>query len=231
LRYPTISLDKAQTLLSQFLVNGWSPINADLVWEGEGESFDLLCTSTSEKSCLIESLNGQRDNGFDLDQIEGKVAIQLVKDLEQIPIGVLDDPGFWRFLTFGPFWSFVYWREKDQLEGKNALVYVDARDSSECVLTRMYIRGRISQNPEDEEIAAALKGATDFWRSHLIRVQNGYAPELARSFVKLMRDQRMVTGTLRKFAKRLNRHWANVELGIYSRDQAKKMLDEIYEDN
>ncbi len=54
---------------------------------------------------------------------------------------ILDDPGFWRYLSLAHYRSFIRWRERGAFADGKFELYVDGRTATECVLTRMYDRG------------------------------------------------------------------------------------------
>ena len=50
------------------------------------------------------------------------------------------------------------------------MTYVDG--GKECVPFRMFLRAQAIRQEDDYSLAGALPKATDFWRSHVIRVQD-----------------------------------------------------------
>ena len=172
----------------------------------------------------------------DRDRTEGRLAIRLHQALSHVDPSVLDDAGFWRYLALRHFWDVIQWREPKAFKGldssEKAIKYVDAIKPTESVLTRMYLRavaiGMNEAEPGDEDqLAYALSTATDFWRSHVIRVRTGTAPPLVRAFVRRQERDRMSTEPLREFAKAINRTWTNVELNEYDETEAARLLEEL----
>lgn len=172
----------------------------------------------------------------DRDQTEGRLAIRLHQALNHVDPAVLDDAGFWRYLALRHFWDVIRWREPKAFSGpdnsEKAIKYVDAIKPTESVLTRMYLRavaiGMNEAQPGDEgQLAYALSTATDFWRSHVIRVRTGTAPSLVRAFVRRQDRERMTTEPLREFAKAINRTWTNVQLNEYDETEAASLLEEL----
>ena len=178
------------------------------------------------------------DKRADRDQVEGEAAAILYKALlpenaavdRAVDVTVLDDPGFWRYLSLKWFWDFIEWRQwktPEKFEERVHLVYVDASNSTECVLTRMYLRMASLGGHGYEDLASCLESATDFWRSHILRVRTAGAPHLVRAMVQAQSDARLKTANLRKLAKRVNRTWSNVVLDIYSKEEADRLLKEL----
>lgn len=169
------------------------------------------------------------------DQVEGEAATILYRALTQdkstdraaVDVAVLDDPGFWRYLALRWFWDFVEWREwktPERFKESTHLAYIDASNSTESVLTRMYLRMAGLGGSDYEELASCLPRATDFWRSHIIRVRTAGAPGLVRAMVGTQRDARLKTADVREFAKRVNRTWSNVLLDLYTQEEAAELL-------
>ncbi len=173
----------------------------------------------------------------DRDQVEGKFALRLHTALGPVDKSILDDDGFWRYLGVRYFWDVIRWREPkafgDESSLAKALKYVDATNPTESVLTRMYLRA-VAVGMEDDvyggdgEAAHGLPQATDFWRSHIVRVRTGTAPGLVRAFVRRQQDDRMATEPLREFAKAVNRTWSNIVLNVYGEDEASELLDDLH---
>ena len=177
------------------------------------------------------------DGSSDPDRTEGRCALLLHAALAGVDKSVLDDDGFWRYLALRYFWKLVCWRQPAAL-GENgslitALRYVDGRHPTECVPTRMYLRaaavgaGADDNGTEHGEAAHTLRQATDFWRSHVLRVRTATAPALVRAFVKRQREQRLGTERLRELAKAVNRTWSNVALDLYDEEEAAHLLDDL----
>lgn len=220
--------------LAPHLLHGAAPDrSSNTIWEGSGDEvvLDDLESSARTLSDELEQLRTDDGDG-DRDDFEGRVGVTLAEALISVPLEVLDDPGFWRFLAVEFFWSFVTWRESRAFEsgdyGKYRK-YIDGTNPSECVLLRAYNRARIAGPDGDYELARAIPRATDFWRSHVLRVRTSTAEPLARSFARAQADNRMPTDELRAFARHLNRLWTNIVLHTYSDDEAKTLIEELRE--
>ena len=132
---------------------------------------------------------------------------------EAVP--VLDDPGFWRYLTLCHYWDFVAWRHWGHPG--------DFR--SDKHMRDVAAVGGV----EHVDLASCLKGAGDFWRSHILRVRTASAPPLTRAMVQAQRDFRLKAAYLRELAKRVNRTWSNVVLDLYDDDDADELTIELKE--
>ena len=206
-------------------------------WVGQGQEVDeSAIENAADKIKQLMASNDDRRRRAD--QVEGEAAKILCRALcptgerdGGVPdVSVLDDPGFWRYLTMKWFWEFVQWREWGEpakFSEQKHLRYVDARVSTECVLTRMFLRSMSLGGPEHDELAGCLPNATDFWRSHILRVRTASAPKLTRAMVEMQREDPLKTDDVREFAKRKNRTWTNVILHLYDYSEAFELLTEL----
>lgn len=222
MRYPTLSLSDCEAL-GEKKIEGQSP-NINAVWTGQGEAIDLFLIE--DLASRMSNIASDIDSDVDRDQIEGDLSEDLFEVLCDLPIQVLDDPGFWRYLSIRYFWDFIAWREERPFAKGNFSKYINGRSNTEAVLNRMYLRAK-AVGPDHLELAGQLKASADFWRSHVIRVSTGSAPALTRSFVRMQRDDRLMTSTLREFAKAINRTWSNIQLHLYSEENADMLLQEL----
>jgi hypothetical protein len=226
MKYPALSDTKTTELAAQ-LVGGRDPaIDPHVEWVGHGDEVDL--EPVTEIAAEITQ-NAREWTDKDRDRFEGKASIQLLKALAHVPTPVLDDRGFWRFLSIRHFWEFIAWREEGPFSKGNQLKYVDAARSTESVLPRMYLRARAVGGGSYADLAAAVAQGTDFWRSHVLRVRSGSAPSVTRAFVRKQMDARLMTDSLRQAARRLNRTWANVVLHVYDDSEASELIGTIWD--
>lgn len=253
MKYPSLAETAANELAKKALEAEERPPADDVddaaSWNGSGERLDLSFLDSDAAAWM--NLVGEYESGkkkrkkdgpSSRDAVEGQVARHLHQRLSDAGLTTLalDDPGFWRFLSLRYFWDFVVWRESktfkrhNDTEAKNPLLYqkyINGRQPAECVLTRMYLRGRVAAEAGDPLLTDAVKDGTDFWRSHILRVQTGSAPRLTRAFVETQRDDPMPTDSaLRPFARRLNRMWTNVVLHTYDDGACAALVAELRED-
>ncbi len=231
MRYPTISLSATDDLVKA-LSAGHSPaIGPAVSWVGAGDDIDLAAldaTIESMKAAWLRFLGS--DDGGKPEEFEGIVAGDLHLALRDLPVETLDDPGFWRYVAVAKLWWFIEDREEGPIARGNHMKYVDGLHPAECVPLRMFLRAQAIESGDDYSLASSMRQATDFWRSHIIRVRTGSAPPLARSFTRLQADKQMPTSPeLRPFARRVNRLWSNVVLDRLDEDEADELMNELYE--
>jgi len=212
--------------LATILISGEAPDHANsIVWQQSREEVDLVPLDAFCES-LLKDLDAAvaSEKGIDKDMFEGVQAGYFHRAAQHLPMQVLDDPGFWRYLSLN-LWEMVSWREK--LSEKNIRTYMDGTSSSECVPLRMFLRAQAVQIGASYELAGAISTGTDFWRSHVIRVRVGAYPPVARAFATMQRDDRLSTNPLRSFARRLNRIGSNVVLALYDDEESTALLAEL----
>ena len=235
MRYPTATQSQCRDFGRARKRGDLSDVVAQ--WVGRGEEMDL--GRIEEAAAEIRELMAAADQrGTKRDQVEGEASAILYTALSPeeatghrgVDVAVVDDPGFWRYLSLRWFWDFVEWRQwkkPERFKESTHLVYVDAFNSTECVLTRMYLRMAALGGSEHEDLASCLPHATDFWRSHIVRVRTTGAPRLVRAMVEAQRNARLKTDDLRELAKRVNRTWSNVLLDLYTQEEAAQLLVEF----
>ena len=205
MRYPTLPLATTRRITKERLAGSDPEFDDHVKWIGSGNDADLdrIAVLAKETDAAIAD-----HSGSDRGSVEGRFAVQLHDCLHELPIFVLDDPDFWAYLGVRYFWKLVEWRESKTFEsGESAkyMKYVDGKHVTECVLTRMFLRGRICVAGGAPALSHQLTSATDLWRSHIIRVSTSYAPALATSILEAQAREPMNTDKLRAFARRINR--------------------------
>ena len=230
--YPTLTVGHVQELV-EGLARGATPsADAKAVWRGDGEAvqFDELDAVLDALKAELQIVGADPSLVKDKEPFEGRVALAVFPWLSALPLEVLDDPGFWRYLSISRFWWFIEWREWGSLERGKINTYTDGRRNTEHIPLRLYLRVKCMALPEDRPLAGAIAQSTDFWRSHVIRVRTATAPELATALARMQAgDGRLATTDLRAYARRLNRMWTNVQLGLYDRARSEGIIEELRE--
>lgn len=235
MRYPTLSSVQTEDLVQQLVRGKDTSASTMALWKGHGESVDfepLDEVVEDFKGQLAEFVEDLATSG-DKDLFEGRLAKAVFPFFDSIPIEVLDDPGFWRYLTIQYFWWFASWRESGPIASGNAAAYTNASLNSEHIPLRLYLRAKAVRKEKDSDVSltAELRHGSDFWRSHILRVRTGTAPMLTRALVEMQKDddRRLATDPLRDYARQLNRVWTNVNLNLLDKDQASALIKELRE--
>jgi hypothetical protein len=234
MRYPVLSRAVTAELVQE-LVRGTSPGLDDFTtWEGNGPKLE-----TAHFEEVAESLRAAltsfetSDARADADMFEGQASSAIHEMLSNLPLAIIDDPGFWRYLSLTHFWWLAVWRHPSAFESDDPalhLRYVDGVQTTECVLSRMYLRAQIAEIDGDYSLTTAVAQGSDFWRSHILRVSTGSSPALSRALLREQADRRMTTDKVRALARDLNRISSNVVLSIYDEDDAAALVTELREE-
>lgn len=232
MRYPTLTVGHVEEIVGG-LISGSNPsCDTSAVWRGDGETidFDVLDEILDKLRLELETIGTDPSLTGDKEPFEGAVAVAIFSFLDGLPVEVLDDPGFWRYLSVSRFWWFIQWREADAIGRGNVATYTNGRRNTEHIPLRLYLRVKAIAATGDVALAKDLQKCTDFWRSHVIRVRTATAAPLAAAFAEMQNGEgRLPTSKLRPYARRLNRTWTNVQLGLYQQDRARAMIEELRE--
>lgn len=226
-----MSLNDVERLSQELLEYQETDLTTGIRWTGSGPEVDLTeleSLAADIRTDVREFL--QRDRPPKGDEVEGARSVELFRALEHLPLTVIDDPGFWRYIGLVELWDFLCWREPRAFESREWSKYrnyIDGRRNAECVALRMFIRGRLAVIGGDATLAAAVPEATDLWRSHIVRVRTGYSPSLAAGLLRAQLRERMPTDQLRDHARRLNRLASNVVLHTYGKEAVDELMEEL----
>ena len=173
--------------------------------------------------------------------------------LSQLPIPVLDDPDFWRYLGLGPLRWFTLacdlsYSHGDPHLARTSTELTSRADLREHPVLRTYLRGQMVQSgPDNDDYSAAMwlgqaalaaNGAwadTDALKSHLIRVRVGEAPFMAQAFLGAASDPYLPTGSardgtgVRSFIKLFRRARPQLVWEIYGQEEAAQLANELRE--
>lgn len=165
------------------------------------------------------------------DELEGDLAAELHGGLAHLPASVLTDRDFWRFCSCY-LYDFVAWRQPSK-SVTAFLRYFGAASNGlgrECVPHRMFDRAHISKvggaaADAADPYALARFGASDVWKSHILRVANGNAPLVVHEILTDVQSGKLKTDVVRPFVKNLRRVRANVLFEVLDQHQARDLVD------
>lgn len=229
MRYPTLSPAATAEHAALLLAGHELDPTEHVVVQGSGPDVVLDPLAVLGEQLCSEASELDRSSGrVDRDRFEGSASGRLHALVADLPIAVVDDPGFWAYLTVVHFWGLVTWREAPAFASNDPgryLRYIDGRSTTECVLTRMALRARICAVGTDSSLASAIPFGADFWRSHILRVAVSGAPAIARAFAREQAQNRMATEELRDFARALNRVTTNLVPQMLDDDDSLELVN------
>jgi hypothetical protein len=170
------------------------------------------------------------------DAVEGSLAELLHKGFRSLPGSVLSDKDFWRFCAAYLF-DLVEWRNGNGCKLDNYAAET-ATTVRECMPHRMFDRANIAYKGgialgDKDPYALARFGASDVWRSHILRVLNGNAPIVAHEILMDVAAGSLKTDIIRPFVRYLRRVRANVLFEVlnpqYVRELVNRETDRVLE--
>ena len=201
------------------------PDGADLLSDYELE--DLVDRLEEIKA----EYNGKQNNKAVAGTIDAKVCEIVHSELSvKVNTRELSQIGFWRWLSNvasnGYFWNFIDWR----IGGDAQLNWgvVGPGSIVEVYFYRAWVRGHKMVEPGSSDPYKYAKiGASDMWRSHLLRVEFGKDREFVKAFLDTVYDDKgkTVVGTnqLRKQLIPAIRAWTSG--GMFSHLSYKENLE------
>jgi hypothetical protein len=192
--YPTLNLlSGLQVKLEQekaFLKNGKHGIpeavkKTFVVWKGSG--IDITAAPIAK---MITELNALLDSSFSgpmkkkdarLNQYEGLASSIVHKNLKELPLEILTDEDFWRYVAIIPMFGIVAWRHESL--GNNNLGLTSGRGFLRCLPYRMFIRADIAfrySEGDNYDLTSAHGSMVDQWASHVLAQQYGAVPKLVQ---------------------------------------------------
>ena len=199
---------------------------------GSGDSKPIDLTRLEKVAAELERTARSPDlataTARELERVESEICGAVHEALCTLPIEILDDQRFWRYLAVRYFGEFIVWRESKALANGNIAKYFVAGTGVESIPLRLFLRGQAVVSPNGTyELASAVPAGTDFWRSHVLRVRTGRSSPLARSFAEMQSKERLTTTPLRQLARLINRMWANVLLTEYGQRESSKLIGQL----
>lgn len=202
--YPTLSvLDGVQLKNEQLKAkaqNGkyglsQNTLKSYVTYKGNG-----INTAETRINLAIREMNELRDSRFNtpmktkdakLDEFEGLASSAVHRNLKDLPLEVLTDEGFWRYMAVVPMFDLIDWRHPTL--GNNNFGLTPGRNFLRCLPLRMFLRSdlawRLSEG-KDYSLATSFKAGVDQWASHVIAQQYGCHPLLVRVMLESFADLR-----------------------------------------
>ena len=227
MKYRVVSAAQSHEIAAHLVAGHAYGIDAVAAIRGEGQEIDY---ASLEVLCSAFEEEVEEDPLDDVDLIEGRFAVLAYPWFSSIQIEILDDPGFWRYISLKYFWWFISVREATPISNGNVNSLVDAALPAEQIPLRMFLRAKAVDVDGDASLAGQLSHSADFWRSHVKRVRLGSAPAVSRKFAEAKLNDAgklLTTNPLRRVARQLNRTWANTNLDLYSEDDAQMLIEEF----
>ena len=227
MQYPTVSLHSYQRFINEYRQNSPLRDKPEGVLRGQGE--DPLNRVRPELLRLIDdwkkTIKKIGDSSAKKEELEGELSSQLFRILESLPVSMLTDSDFWRYISSEYFFEFTLWRDGETC----ALASFGASSSSvnfDCVPFRMFNRGLIAFTITEDinDLDYAHIPGTDLWRSHILRVLTSYSASMSQAILDEYKEGNLPTAVVRDVAKSLRKSRANIVFEVLDLDQSAEIL-------
>lgn len=241
--YPTLSLDAALKL-DQDRRAGKEPLDADhlTVHKTEGD-FDERSAVDCLNQCF--DLVEETRNGNASRAIFDSQCAPLIHSCLRLPPTIAGDADFWRWLTFaqGCFGAEIVDRRygKDASDGElcpGRPVYYGIKLMKKGMFAKLWICANMMYVESAAKPYDGIEYAdVDLWDSHVIDIDYGSSPVMARAFVKVVRDMKMSRGEpnnpdspagFRDLAKEIRRRHATIAIELFNDAEARRWVEEVW---
>lgn len=202
--YPSLSILNGFQVKSEqekaFLKNGKYGVpeavkKTYVVWKGSGIDVTSarLAKMNSELAALLNSSfsGAMKKKDSRLDKYEGLAASIVHQNLHDLPINILADEDFWRYVAVVSVFEIVAWRHESL--GNNNFGLTSGRGFLRCLPYRMFIRADIAHRYSDGanyNLTSAHGSLVDQWASHVLGQQYGSVPKLVKVLLEQYEDLR-----------------------------------------
>ena len=241
--YPRLPLDAARAIDESRRGGDSSPEVRSFEIRKVGEDFDeSIATDCLNQCCdLIEMTEDAEASHAEFDSR----CARLVHETLALPVRIAGDADFWRWLTFtqGCYgaeivdWRYGHGRRKMEPSPARS-VYYGLELMKKGMFAKLWICANMmyikdAPNPYDGIEYADV----DLWDSHVIDVDYGSAPAMARAFVKVVRDLALPRGSpnapeqptgYRDLAKELRRRHATVAFELFDDAVAYRFVEDVW---
>jgi hypothetical protein len=228
MQYPTVSLHSYQRFINEYRQNSPLRDKPEGVLRGQGE--EPLNRVRAELLRIVDewkkSIKKIGDSSAKKEELEAELSSQLFRILESLPVTMLTDSDFWRFLSSEYFFEFTLWRDGESC----ALASFGASSATvnfDCVPFRMFNRGLIAFTISEDinELEYAHIPGTDLWRSHILRVLTSYSSSMSQAILDEYKAGNLPTAVVRDVAKSLRKSRANVVFEVLELEEAIEILN------
>lgn len=248
--YPGLPLDRARSIDEARRTDVGSSLEVEqaTTWKPGAEFMESAATDCLTRCCDL--VDAMRTTGASHAKFDSECA-PIVHGTLQLPVRIAGDPDFWRWLTFTQGnWGaeVVDWRyggRRDKLVVSSAAqmarpVYYGLGLMKKGMFAklwlcadRMHIEGAEGQPGTYDGIDYA---DVDLWDSHIIDVDYGAVPGMARAFVKVVRDLSLPRGGpaspdgpgYRDLAKEIRRRHAVVAFELFDDKEACRYVTDLW---
>ena len=231
--YPTLSVEAARRAFEGHLAE--KPIESmaqESTVQVSGPEFDEA-ESIDLSNVLWELAHGFEKPGY---AFERQAASLVHRHLGLHPI-VAGDAGFWRWLTFsgeGNLADLVDWRYPGQETGHAREQYFGFGQTKEGMYAYLWLCAQsVLDFTLGDPYELSRRGDVDVWQSHVVRIDFGSVPQLARAFIRFVfpdeETQFLRREQYRQLAREVTRRNASMAFELLDDSESLELIRDIWE--
>ncbi len=234
--YSKLSDESARKLLQLFTENRLTDAALQEVASQDENCSPSLEVAQDLANHLHEIWYETKDQGTRAGLMFEQIAAPVVHEKLKLSPSAAGDPDFWRWLSFscdGQFIEIVQARYPKALPHRFEAYLSLGSPSEPGFLRYLWLRANSVYDPKAEApYALCDRGQSDFWTSHIVRIDYGCIPSMARAFVKFVHPepdtQRLNLKEYRALSKELTRRNANTLLELFQDEDAYDFIDSVW---
>ncbi len=164
-------------------------------------------------------------------------AASLVHQRLELPSIIAGDAGFWRWLTFsldGDLGQLVDWRYPAQETGHAREQYFGLRQMKAGMYAYLWLCAQaVFDSTLEDPYELSRRGDVDIWQSHIVRIDFGSVPQLARAFIRFVfpeeGEQLLRREQYRELAKEVTRRNASMAFELLDDSESLQLISDIWE--
>lgn len=230
--YPTLSVEAARRAQEAYLAEEEiEPIVEENTVQLNGPEFDVA-GSIDLSNILWELASNIQKPGY---AFERQAASLVHQRLGLHPI-VAGDAGFWRWLTFsvdGALAQLVDWRYASRNAGHARDQYFGFGQMKEGMYAYLWLCAQaVLDTTLQDPYELSRRGDVDIWQSHIVRIDFGSVPQLARAFIKFVfpdeNSQNLNRNQYRKLAREVTRRNASMAFELLDDSESLELIGDIW---
>ncbi len=231
--YPTLSLEAARRAFEGYKADrSIESLVKESTVQVRGPAFDEA-QSVSLSNVLMELAYEIDRPGY---PFERQAASLVHRHLGLHPI-IAGDAGFWRWLTFsadGELAELVDWRYPKRETGHAREQYFGFGLLKDGMYAYLWFCAQSVLEPDLEDpYELSRRGDVDVWQSHVVRIDFGSVPQLARAFIRFVfpneGTQYLSREQYRQLAKEVTRRNASMAFELLDDSESLELIRDIWE--
>ena len=230
--YPTLTTEAARRAFDAHRVGqAVDSIVREETVQVSGAEFEEA-TSVDLSNVLLELAHGLGKAGYAFERHAASLVHQRL-GLHSIVAG---DAGFWRWLTFsvdGKLAQLVDWRYPRQETGHAREQYFGFGQMKEGMYAYLWLCAQAVFDPKLEDpYELSRRGDVDVWQSHIVRIDFGSVPQLARAFIRFVfpeeGEQFLRREQYRQLAREVTRRNASMAFELLDDSESYEFICDIW---